>query len=356
MNSPKLGPVILDIQGLTLAEDEAALLVRPVVGGLILFSRNYRDVEQLRALIAEIRAVRPDLLIGVDQEGGRVQRFREGFTPIPPMQVLGRACRQNNDAGLALTRDCGWLMAAELRSIDIDISFAPVLDLDDEFSRAIGDRSFARDPDLVVAAARAFMEGMHEAGMATTGKHFPGHGSVRADSHLELPVDKRQMDDISTFDLRPFKELSKQLDAVMPAHVLFPGIDAHPVGFSEYWLQQILRRDLAFDGVIFSDDLSMAGAATAGGYIERVERALKAGCDAVLVCNSPADSAAVVAHLEQVQQPLSSRLARMRSRQPAMPLKEMSLAELQSNERWLLTQEKLANLCGANRMGLEEKL
>jgi beta-N-acetylhexosaminidase len=339
MNTDMLGPVILDIKGLTLTDDEARLLRRPIVGGLILFSRNYQDRAQLAALVGQVRALRPDMVIAVDQEGGRVQRFREGFTQIPPMQVLGHACQQDMTAGLGLTRDCGWVMAAELRSLDIDISFAPVLDLDDQYSRVIGDRSFSPDADLVAIAAGAFMQGMREAGMATTGKHFPGHGSVRADSHLELPVDLRSLDEIRERDLRPFSALMAQLDAIMPAHVLFPAIDANPVGFSEYWLKKILRGDLAFNGVVFSDDLSMAGAASAGSYLERAQLALKAGCDAVLICNSPAEAAAVAEALEQVHQPLSSRLVRMRSQQPAM-----SFAELQAHKRWRLTQERLAQL------------
>ncbi len=338
-NTDMLGPVILDIEGLTLADDEARLLKRPIVGGLILFARNYRDRDQLAALVGQVRALRPDMVIAVDQEGGRVQRFRDGFTRIPPMQVLGRTCQENQTVGLELTRDCGWVMASELRSLDIDISFAPVLDLDDAYSQVIGDRSFSPDPEVATAAAAAFMEGMHQAGMATTGKHFPGHGSVRADSHLEQPVDPRSLEDIRQRDLRPFAALLAQLDAIMPAHVLFPAIDANPVGFSEYWLRTMLRGDLGFDGVIFSDDLSMAGAAVAGGYIERARCALKAGCDAVLICNNPAGAATVVEALEQSQQPQSTRLARMRSRQPAMPL-----AELQQSTRWGSTRERLAQL------------
>ena len=339
MSSQNLGPVVLDVKGLALDSDEERVLANPMVGGLILFSRNYQNREQLRILIEQVRRVRPDIVIGVDQEGGRVQRFRDEFTPLPPMQALGRLCRTQREAGLALSRDCGWLMAIELLSVGIDISFAPVLDLDDRYSKVIGDRSFGADPELVIAAAGAFMEGMREAGMATTGKHFPGHGSVKADSHHELPIDKRHFDAISKRDLRPFQELRMQLDAIMPAHVLFPHIDDRLVGFSPHWLQHILRRQFGFDGVIFSDDLSMGGAATAGSYSERAEMALAAGCDAILVCNNPAEAAAVVAHLEQHRQPPAQRLGRMRSRQAPS-----TAVELLTSERRAATQEKLAQL------------
>lgn len=338
MSSTNLGPVVLDVKGLALDSDEEKVLASPMVGGLILFSRNYQSREQVLALIEQVRHVRPDIVVGVDQEGGRVQRFRDQFTPLPPMQALGRLCRRQRDLGLALSRDCGWLMAIELLSVGVDISFAPVLDLDDRYSKVIGDRSFGADPELVIAVAGAFMEGMHEAGMATTGKHFPGHGSVVADSHHELPVDKRHFNAISKRDLRPFKELRTQLDAIMPAHVLFPHIDDQLVGFSPHWLQNILRKQLGFDGVIFSDDLSMGGAATAGSYIERAELALAAGCDAILVCNNPVEAAAVVAHLERCGQPASPRLSRMRSRPPSAP------AGLLTSERCAATREQLAQL------------
>lgn len=340
MNDQLLGPVVLDLKGLSLDKAEKELLCRPMVGGVILFSRNFYDQAQLSALITELRSVRPDILIAVDQEGGRVQRLRSGFTRIPPMQVLGRLCHQDSRTGLALTRDCGWLMAAELLAWGIDISFAPVLDLDDQYSDVIGDRSFSPDPNLVIVAAAAFMEGMHEAGMATTGKHFPGHGSVKADSHLELPIDQRPLDAVYKSDIAPFKGLRQQLDAVMPAHILFPEIDSQLVGFSSFWLQQVLRGDLGFDGVIFSDDLSMGGAASAGSFTDRADLALRAGCDAVLICNCPDEAATVVAHLEQLQQPLSRRLARMRSAHSAVP----SWSALLADERRQTTQEQLGNL------------
>ncbi len=337
--SNELGPVVLDIKGLTLENAEADVLLNPVVGGLILFARNYQNIEQLAALTSGVRALRPDMVIAVDQEGGRVQRFREGFTRIPPMQALGRLCQQQPEEGRQLAQDCGWLMAAELRSLDIDISFAPVLDLDDQFSQVIGDRSFSPNPEIVIDAARAFIAGMREAGMAATGKHFPGHGSVRADSHLELPVDNRRLDDVKKLDLLPFRALAKELDGMMPAHVLFPSVDSQPVGFSSYWLRQVLRSDLGFDGVIFSDDLSMAGAASAGGYVERAKQAMGAGCDAVLICNNPREACRVVSHLEGAKQPQSLRLARMRSQAPAL-----SFTELAATERRRTTQERLGRL------------
>jgi beta-N-acetylhexosaminidase len=339
MSNCNLGPVILDIEGLRLTREEAERLKSPAVGGLILFTRNFESVQQLTALLADVRAVRSDIIVAVDQEGGRVQRFREEFTRIPPMQQLGRACSDCREAGLELTRDCGWLMASELLSVGVDMSFAPVLDLDESYSRVIGDRSFGADADLVINAARAFLAGMHEAGMATTGKHFPGHGSVQADSHFELPVDDRPFEAVAAHDLRPFAALVSELDAVMPAHLLFPEVDDELVGFSPYWLQNVLRSQLGFNGVIFSDDLSMAGASAAGGYTERADRALAAGCDAVLVCNSPVDAAAVIAHVERAYRSGSGRLAAMR----AQVAPEEAQARL-TTTRYIETKAKLAHL------------
>lgn len=319
--SDRLGPVMLDLRGTTLAPDEEHLLAHPQVGGLILFSRNYESLEQLSELILTIRAERPDIVIAVDQEGGRVQRFRKGFTRLPPMQHLGRLCEGGESAGLQLARDCGWLMASELLSAGLDMSFAPVLDIDASYSKVIGDRSFSPESATVIAAAQAFIRGMHDAGMASTGKHFPGHGSVVADSHLELPVDHRSLSEIEAHDLKPFRALVDELDAVMPAHLLIPAVDSNPVGFSRVWLQDILRQELQFDGVIFSDDLSMAGAACAGGFPERARLALEAGCDVALVCNNQPQAQAVLDDLGVSQIDNAGRLARMRARvSPAQAL------------------------------------
>jgi len=314
------GVLMLDIAGTELTASEAGQLRSPQVGGLILFSRNYENPEQLKSLMASIRHHRPDLLVAVDQEGGRVQRFRNGFTQLPPMAALGRRWKQNPHHAIACAHELGWLMATELRQFDIDISFAPVLDLDWGQSSIIGDRAFGSDPEAVIQLAGGLMAGMHEAGMAATGKHFPGHGWVQADSHLELPVDERSMAEIEEQDLRPFAALIRRgLDGVMPAHVVYSQECSAPAGFSSYWLQQVLRQWLHFDGVIFSDDLSMEGASQAGSYAERCDRALAAGCDMVLVCNHPEGAREVLEHLVDKAVAGSHRLARMRARPARIP-------------------------------------
>ncbi|MET4160573.1 MAG: beta-N-acetylhexosaminidase [Marinobacterium sp.] len=314
------GVLMLDIEGTALNAVETEQIKSPQVGGLILFSRNYENPDQLKSLMTSIRALRADLLVAVDQEGGRVQRFREGFTRLPPMAALGRRWLQNPHHAIACAHELGWLMATELRRFDIDISFAPVLDLDWGQSSVIGDRAFGADPEVVIQLAGGVMAGMHEAGMAATGKHFPGHGWVQADSHLELPIDERSMAEIEEQDLRPFDALIRRgLDGVMPAHVVYSQVCSAPAGFSSYWLQQVLRQRLHFDGVIFSDDLSMEGASQAGSYAERCDRALAAGCDMVLVCNHPDGAGQVLEHLQAGSVAASHRLARMRARPARIP-------------------------------------
>ncbi len=280
---------MLDVAGLELTEEDVERLAHPACGGVILFSRNYDNPQQLAALVSSIRAASPTpLLISVDHEGGRVQRFRDGFTCLPPMAWLGQC--YDLDAGKALlqARELGWLMAAECRMADIDFSFAPVLDLGLGVCEVIGDRAFHADPDVVSALAAAWMHGMHDAGMAAVGKHFPGHGAVTEDSHLDLPVDRRDIDAIMKNDVRPYiSMISEGLEAVMPAHVIYRQADEHSAGFSHFWLQQVLRDQLKFDGVIFSDDLSMAAAESAGSYATRARAAIDAGCDMVLICNQP---------------------------------------------------------------------
>ena len=280
--------LIVDIAGTSLTTSEAGFLCHPAVAGVILFRRNIQDYDQLVRLTGELRTARDSLLICVDQEGGRVQRCVDGFTRLPPMQRFNRLYEQEMEYALVLARDTGWLLAAEIIAAGIDFSFTPVLDMDENYSSIIGDRSFSPQAERVIAIASAFIEGAHEAGMAVTGKHFPGHGAVEADSHLQLPVDSRSLEAIVNSDMRPFSALLQQLEAIMPAHILFPEVDPEsPVGFSSTWLQQILRRQLGFEGLIFSDDLSMAGATGAGNMSQRVEKALSAGCDLALVCNDP---------------------------------------------------------------------
>ncbi|HVK99780.1 MAG TPA: beta-N-acetylhexosaminidase, partial [Dongiaceae bacterium] len=282
---------------------------------VILFARNIQQPEQVRELIASVRAVRPELILAVDQEGGRVQRIKQGVTLLPPLARLGERFDVDPTAAIGNAREWGWLMASEMLALGFDISFAPVLDLNVGRSSVIGSRSFHGDPAIVVVLAEAYIGGMHEAGMAATGKHFPGHGWVEADSHHAIPVDERPWSAIAGCDLQPFAQLAGQLDAIMPAHVIYPQVDPNPAGFSRYWLQTLLRAELQFDGVIFSDDLTMEGASVAGDYGQRARAALDAGCDMVLVCNNPAGAQAVIEYLEQNPATVNqARLQRMRAR------------------------------------------
>lgn len=304
-----IGPVMLDVAGLSLTHQEQEKLNHPNTGAVILFSRNYQNPEQVTQLITSIRAARNgDILIAVDQEGGRVQRFQNGFTRLPP------ASWYSNTPELA--ESAGWLMATELLSVGVDFSFAPVLDIDCGISQIIGDRSFSSDPNLATQLASLFRKGMHTAGMAATGKHFPGHGAVALDSHLTLPIDTRDLDSIRAKDFLPFIQLIKDgLEGIMPAHVLYPNIDPNPAGFSPFWIQQILRQELKFNGTVFSDDLSMAGAATAGDFPERARLAQEAGCDMLLVCNNPDAAEQVLDSLPITEDPIrEQRLRRMQGK------------------------------------------
>ncbi|WP_373389551.1 beta-N-acetylhexosaminidase [Pseudomonas alcaligenes] len=303
------GSLMLDIHGTWLTAEDRRILRQPEVGGLILFARNIEDPRQVRELCASIRAVRPDLLLAVDQEGGRVQRLRNGFVRLPAMRALA-----DNDNAEQLAEHCGWLMATEVLAVGLDLSFAPVLDLDHQRSAVVGSRSFERDAELATRLAGAFIRGMDAAGMAATGKHFPGHGWAEADSHVAIPVDERSLDEIRARDLIPFQRLSQQLAAVMPAHVIYPQVDAGPAGFSRRWLQDILRGELGFDGVIFSDDLSMAGAHVVGDAASRIEAALSAGCDMGLVCNDRASAELALGALQRLKVQPPKGLARMRGR------------------------------------------
>jgi len=305
------GRLMLDLAATELTAEEQQILQSSQVGGVILFARNIQSREQVTALNAQIRQASANLLIAVDQEGGRVQRLRDGFTPLPPMQLLADSVVQNPEVGVQLVRDTGWLMASEVLACGFDISFAPVLDVDRDTSSIIGDRAFSDQPEMVITLAQAFIEGMNEAGMAATGKHFPGHGGIVADSHLEAPVDHRSWQQLLDHDLKPFVALSKQLAGVMPAHITFPAVDPDSVGFSGFWLQQVLRQQLGFDGVIFSDDLSMKGADVAGGYIDKAQLALNAGCDMILVCNCPEGAREVLQMMEHRSLAGSDRIAFM---------------------------------------------
>lgn len=280
------GPLMVDVGGLTLTAEDKEVLAHPDVGSVILFSRNVDTPTQIAELTAAMRAVRPELWIAVDQEGGRVQRFREGFTRLPPMRQFGHQYDQDPVAALAAAKACGELMAREVRAVGVDFSFAPVLDLDVGVSGVIGDRAFHTDSAAATALVRAFMQGMKTAGMMTIGKHFPGHGSVAADSHFALPVDDRSWAEIDAYDLQPFRALARELDGIMPAHVVYPQVDPLPAGFSSFWLKTVLREQLGFQGLIFSDDLCMEGAAGVGSMAERKALALEAGCDVVLICNN----------------------------------------------------------------------
>jgi beta-N-acetylhexosaminidase len=287
MNRPQKlshGPLMIDIAGLELTDLERDRLRHPLVGGLILFARNYQSPEQLSRLTAEVHALRsPPLLIAIDHEGGRVQRCREEFTRLPPMRRLGDLWEREPHVALTAAHDIGYVLAVELRQNGVDFSFTPVLDLDWGRSGVIGTRSFHRDPAVVVQLAGALIKGLRRAGMAACGKHFPGHGWAEADSHVAIPVDERRLDELAT-DMEPYRQLS--LDAVMPAHVIYPLVDSRPAGFSPVWIGK-LRDELGFEGVIFSDDLSMEGASIAGDIVGRATAAWNAGCDMLLVCNAP---------------------------------------------------------------------
>jgi len=314
-----LGPLMVDLVGLELTEVEREVLQHPLVGGVILFSRNYESPEQVAALTASIRKLRdPHLIISVDHEGGRVQRFRNGFTRLPPVGALGEQYSQDPEHTLHLAEQSGWLMAAELRAVGVDFSFAPVLDLDYGVSEIIGDRSFNRDPKAVSALAHAYIQGMKRAWMPAVGKHFPGHGAVEVDSHLGLPVDGRHFEDMWQADILPFRDLCKtELAGIMPAHIVYEKSDQLPAGFSPFWIKEILRDRLGFQGAVLSDDLSMEGAAIMGGPLERAEAALDAGCDMVLVCNKPESAIQVIDGLKMKADPLRHmRLVRLHGRHP----------------------------------------
>ncbi len=291
--------LIIDLEGLTLTQEEKELLQHPVVAGVILFARNYASPDQLRSLTATIKCVRSPIMITADQEGGRVQRFKSGFTLLPSMRHWGERFIQ--DPGLTKQQLIHMTntMVDELHAVGINANLVPVLDVDHAVSEVIGERSFHSDPDIIIELANSMIETMHAKGMPATGKHFPGHGGVSADSHLSLPVDSRKRDEIWCSDLTPFAKLAGKLDAIMPAHVIYSKLDDKPAGFSRFWLQTVLRNELKFKGIIVSDDLTMAGASAFGSYEERAHLALDAGCDLLTVCNNRAGTLEVLQALEK---------------------------------------------------------
>ena len=278
--------LMIDIEGPFLNQEDIELIGSPHVGGLILFERNFLDRNQITDLCFEIKSKKPEIIIAVDQEGGRVQRFKKGFSQIPPMQRLGDLVSYDKHAGLDLCKNAGWLIASELIASGIDLSFSPVLDLDQDLSSIIGDRAFSDQIDIVIECARALIFGMNEAGMACVGKHFPGHGSISEDSHLEKPIDRRALNEIENKDLIPFKELINNLDGIMTAHILFPDVDERITTFSKIWIKQILREQMKFEGMIFSDDLSMEGTSEFKSFYDKTKNAIISGCEMILICNN----------------------------------------------------------------------
>jgi beta-N-acetylhexosaminidase len=337
-----LGPIMCDIAGTKLTIDDKRRLQHPMTGGVILFTRNYSSLQQLTDLTTEIHSLRiPSLLVAVDHEGGRVQRFKNDFTRLPAMRELGKIWDEHPIRAHRLAQLTGYVLAAELRSCGIDLSFTPVLDIDYQQSCVIGDRAFHRKPQVIGELAHSLMKGLKLGGMEAIGKHFPGHGYIQEDSHIEMPVDKRSYADIKMDDLIPFREMIKHgLAGIMPAHVIYPKIDSQPAGFSTVWLQKILRSEFEFDGCIFSDDLSMEGAVVAGNIVQRAEIAFNAGCDMVLVCNDPHAADKLLAEL-QWEMPAASlaRLNRMRGN----PNSD-SVAKLHENSGFIQSAQEVGNI------------
>ncbi|HTC52695.1 MAG TPA: beta-N-acetylhexosaminidase [Steroidobacteraceae bacterium] len=343
-----LGPLMIDLVGPSVLPEERDMLAHPLVGGVILFARNYESPAQLLELTAAIQATRtPPLLIAVDHEGGRVQRFRSGFSRLPPARRIGQLFDTDHPGGLAAARQMGWLMAAELRAHGVDLSFAPTVDLDYGLNEAIGDRALHPTADATAQLAVAYMMGMRDAGMAATAKHFPGHGAVAADSHVALPVDRRELADLSE-DLTPYRRLiANGLPGVMVAHILLPAEDAAPASLSARWIRGVLRTDLNFQGAVFTDDLSMGAVAAGGDIIERCQRALAAGCDMLLVCNDPGSRSQALAGLKASPDPASQlRLIRMRGRERLSP------EQLHGAPQWSAAQQLLTRLAAAPALSL----
>ncbi|MBE9564508.1 MAG: beta-N-acetylhexosaminidase [Proteobacteria bacterium] len=336
-----LGPLMVDLEGTAISEIEKTLLLRPEVGGVILFTRNFESVEQITALVEAIHDLRsPRLLVAVDHEGGRVQRFHDGFSRIPAAAIYAKVANNNLEQSRALAEKSGWLMAVELRACGIDFSFAPVLDLAHGLSGVIGDRAFHNKPDKVATLAYAFMHGMNQAGMQAVGKHFPGHGGVVEDSHVAMPVDHRSLDELLHSDIVPFQSMiDNKLAAIMPAHVIYDKVDNKPAGYSSFWIEEILRKRFGFQGVIFSDDLSMEAAGIAGGFGERADAALKAGCDMALVCNHLDGAIEAADYIKGYSDPTSQlRLVRMHGEH------DINWQQLKANKHWQQISSQIAAL------------
>jgi beta-N-acetylhexosaminidase len=343
-----LGPLMVDVAGTALTDEDRVVLAHPLVGSVILFTRNFDSPAQLEALVREVRAVRdPPLLVAVDHEGGRVQRFRKDFTELPPQRAIGRLYDFDPEAGRRLAWQCGWLLAAELRAVGIDLSFTPCVDLDYGVSEVIGDRAYHRDPEAVASLAVSCVQGMRSGGMIATAKHFPGHGAVVADSHKSLPVDRRAWSELDD-ELLPYRRLiANGIPGVMVAHILFPAVDPRPASLSRRWVQNALREELGFEGAVFTDDLSMGGAAEYGDIVARAQAALAAGCDVLPVCNDRASVAKLLDELDfEVEPAAHLRLVRMRGR--AAPER----GELYAGSAWRVSQDLLAKASAAPRLNL----
>jgi beta-N-acetylhexosaminidase len=352
-NSFNAGPIVLDVLGKTLDKEDIRRIAHPKTGGVILFGRNYQDRAQLTALTKAIKAIRSDVMISIDHEGGRVQRCRtDGFTHLPAMKKLGdiwvnfgkKATAEHALKAMEAATAAGFVLATELRACGVDFSFTPVLDLDFGRSGVIGDRAFHRDPQITATLAKSLNHGLQLAGMANCGKHFPGHGFAEADSHVAIPVDERSLQQIMNDDAKPYKYLGLGLASVMPAHVIYPKVDKNPAGFSKIWLQEILRKKLQFTGVIFSDDLSMEGASVAGSVVKGAQLALQAGCDQVLICNRPDMADQLLSELiydEKAYQVSRARVHKLMPTSLAMTWAELQISPDYQKAKQLLKQLKL---------------
>jgi beta-N-acetylhexosaminidase len=328
-----MGPIILDLTGLTLSNEEREILKHPQAGGIIFFARNYESPKQLRELVLQIRACSKErLLLTVDQEGGRVQRFLSGFTPLPSLGDIGKLYEEHPEQAMLLAKTHGWLMASEILALGVDLSFAPILDLDNGLNQVIGKRSFSAEPMIVTQLARSAIHGMNNAGMCAVGKHFPGHGSVTSDTHTHFTVDSRNYKTIEKNDLLPFAQLSPDLDGMMASHIVYSEVDPLPCGFSSFWLQTILRKNLNFSGAIFTDDLSI---------LERVQLALQAGCDGLLICNNRKDAILALEYLENCtpsNKPTENRLQKL------FPRRTLGDLTLQQTAAWRSAVDLLSKL------------